>query len=202
MPDASIITQDIPCPNCEYNLRGLQGDVVSCPECGMTCDRAEIVARRWTLPWYKAPGMSLLNLPVAWLYLGLIAMVLWFNNVGYVSQTQRLLAWSALIIGWMLLMARAWFVFERSEALLLALLGHVVLAAYLLAFIMIPIMWLSLAFVEQARTETLLGIRLPITAWLLILPVVAIVLFLAARRGERFVAHRCIRQYLRRKPRS
>ncbi len=37
------IQQDLDCPHCEYNLRGLLGDVVSCPECGEICDVAKLV---------------------------------------------------------------------------------------------------------------------------------------------------------------
>lgn len=34
--------QDVYCLNCEYNLRGLPGDPVRCPECGQTFDRDEL----------------------------------------------------------------------------------------------------------------------------------------------------------------
>jgi hypothetical protein len=45
------LQQDLPCPQCDYNLRGLRGVVVQCPECGATFDVARLIAQRWRGPW-------------------------------------------------------------------------------------------------------------------------------------------------------
>ena len=47
--------RDVACPGCEYNLRGLYGPVVSCPECGLTCDVAKLVQQKWEKSWQHAP---------------------------------------------------------------------------------------------------------------------------------------------------
>ena len=41
-PEAAPIAVDLYCPNCEYNLRGLSGDPVRCPECGKASMRKEL----------------------------------------------------------------------------------------------------------------------------------------------------------------
>ena len=61
------IRQDLECPNCRYNLRGLIGAVVTCPECGNNCDVAHLVANRWRKAWFRAPGFNRLVLPIGWL---------------------------------------------------------------------------------------------------------------------------------------
>ena len=40
------IRQDLACPDCQYNLRGLIGAIVSCPECGMTVNVGELVTHQ------------------------------------------------------------------------------------------------------------------------------------------------------------
>ena len=63
------------CPNCQYNLRGLIGREVECPECGHRCNLAELVKVKWDKPWYKAPGYDKLCLPV---YVIILVPVLFF----------------------------------------------------------------------------------------------------------------------------
>ena len=52
----SILDRDVACPDCGYNLRGLSREIADCPECGLRCDVAKLLTRRWDQPWYKAPG--------------------------------------------------------------------------------------------------------------------------------------------------
>ena len=50
-PDAvEAIQRDLACPACGYNLRGLTGDVIPCPECGTDVDIARLVTQKWTKP--------------------------------------------------------------------------------------------------------------------------------------------------------
>lgn len=41
--------RDVPCPLCDYNLRGIDG--ARCPECGHAFNRAELLAGRQTVRW-------------------------------------------------------------------------------------------------------------------------------------------------------
>ena len=43
------IQRDLLCPQCEYNLRGLYGDTVSCPECVAVCDVAGTDDLAWAM---------------------------------------------------------------------------------------------------------------------------------------------------------
>jgi len=130
MPDAEPHShlaenrRDIACPGCDYNLRGLRGDVVTCPECGATCDIGQLVARRWTKPWYYAPGLNWVMLPCA--YALRVALSTRFIDV---DKSTVLAVAVLLLIGWLLLMYRAWRVFRSPVGVALALLMHVALAA-------------------------------------------------------------------------
>jgi hypothetical protein len=74
------IREDLACPDCQYNLRGLSGTFVSCPECGMTVDVAQLVTQQWTRPWHKAPGYNRLAYPIVIAAMGLpFAMVIGIN---------------------------------------------------------------------------------------------------------------------------
>ena len=41
------LARDIACPNCEYNLRGILGDPVVCPECGNAYSVSKLLELRW-----------------------------------------------------------------------------------------------------------------------------------------------------------
>ena len=47
LPDGALINQDVGCPECGYNLRGLRD--CRCPECGAPFDPAKLVTSH--LPW-------------------------------------------------------------------------------------------------------------------------------------------------------
>ena len=47
-PDGAIAA-DVFCLNCGYNLRGLTGDPVRCPECGHSNPLAEAVLPAWAI---------------------------------------------------------------------------------------------------------------------------------------------------------
>ncbi|MHC4775344.1 MAG: hypothetical protein ACYTBR_08770, partial [Planctomycetota bacterium] len=58
------IREELTCPQCEYSLRGVPGDVATCPECGTQCDLARLIVNQWTGPWYRAPGFHRVLVPV------------------------------------------------------------------------------------------------------------------------------------------
>ena len=63
------------CPSCEYSLRGLAGDVVTCPECGCMVEIVDLLAGRWKQPLRNAPYFNLLTIPVGWLLISSILFV-------------------------------------------------------------------------------------------------------------------------------
>ncbi len=61
---------DLECPQCRYNLKGLNGTIVSCPECGLQIDVTRLRLSRSLGPWYRSPAYNALKWPVAWAILG------------------------------------------------------------------------------------------------------------------------------------
>jgi arginyl-tRNA synthetase len=45
-PPATPLDRDLYCPTCGYNLRGLSGDPIRCPECGRHMPRSELLGTR------------------------------------------------------------------------------------------------------------------------------------------------------------
>ena len=180
------IQRDLECPQCEYNLRGLRGHVVSCPECGETCDVAKLIILRWTTPWYRVPGLSIVFMPTAWVAIGLIVVPLLIFRLHF---DETALTGYALILltGWVWLMSRAWHLFQSAEGIYLALASHVVLAGYILGLVGV------LGGVIRAFTPS--GDLLFKVAWALIAVALALV-FWQCRKAEEFIGKRCLRRYL------
>ncbi|MHC4109101.1 MAG: hypothetical protein ACYSTY_13560, partial [Planctomycetota bacterium] len=65
------LREELACPRCEYSLKGLRGDVVTCPECGTECDLAKLMLGQWVGPWYRAPGFGRILAPVACVAIGM-----------------------------------------------------------------------------------------------------------------------------------
>ena len=186
------IRRDLLCPQCEYNLRGLYGDIVWCPECGATCDVAKLVSLRWTKPWHQAPGLSTVFLPTAWAVLGAVGGPM-ASRVDPVLLAGCLLVWLAV---WLWLLWRAWDLFQSVEGVYVALASHVILAGYVFG------VWGSLALVFHLLS--LLGAppSLGYAPWQWFALAFCLaplgLLVWACHRAERFVARRCIRRYLAR----
>ncbi|MCH6550701.1 MAG: hypothetical protein IH804_01640 [Planctomycetes bacterium] len=60
------VRQELTCPQCDYSLQGLAGDLVTCPECGTTSDLPKLILRWGFRPWYRAPGFSRILRPLVW----------------------------------------------------------------------------------------------------------------------------------------
>ena len=190
MPNAvDTLQQDLACPACGYNLRGLRGQVAACPECGHACDLAELIARRWTGAWYAAPFFNQLLLPVACATCGLIVAAC-AGTLGADAArsdlavvlgaiaTIVLTAWGALIRG-------VWKRWPGGEGVALSLLAHGVFVAYMAALY------------GAVATAVALFVAGPIGKVAAAVGLAACVATLyASRRGERFIAERCIRRYL------
>ncbi|MEX0776493.1 MAG: hypothetical protein WD042_12385 [Phycisphaeraceae bacterium] len=188
------ICNDLACPACQYNLRGLRGAVVACPECGHRCDVAKLVVRRWTKPWYRAPGLYTMQWPVLWFVMGWFGIPIGLSLADLAVQVAPLALLGALLVYlaiWCLLMWRTWVLFGGFSGVLLALLMHAVLVGYLVGLFGGIIAGIRLILSVKELDWIDVVILVPFTAaffgilWL-------------ARRGERWVAQRCIRRYLAR----
>ncbi len=195
----ATILRDIGCPACGYNLRGLHGPIVECPECGQRCDVPRMVAARWTGPWWKAPGFNTVLMPTVWLLVSFISMTI----VSLVLDSAAAIVAIPLVFLGLLaflgfLLWRAWQLFASMRGVWLALLGHVIFAGYgvgvigAVGFILVIILTLidvwdrtSLTW-EQAWVvglNLLFALLCGVVTWL-------------CRRGERFIAGQCIKRYL------
>ena len=179
------IQRDLACPQCEYNLRGLYGAVVSCPECGAECDIAKLVSLRWTKPWHQAPGLNIVFLPTAWSVGGLLGVPLALR-VGLMEGTACSLIWLTV---WVWLLWRAWGLFQSAEGVYLALASHALFAGYVLG-----IGGFVIAMSEVVEYPDL-ATQIAIAACAV---VVTTLLLWSCRWFHRFIAKRCIRRYLAR----
>ena len=192
------IQQDLACPQCEYNLRGLSGAIVTCPECGTRCDAAEAISRKWTGPWFRAPGFLGLSSPVAVLFVyGLMTFVCLFNYHS-LSDLFREWWWQVLtglgVVTWIALLVTAVRRFGSLNGIWLSLLGHILFATYVVGlFVAISVLGMMVVLIGEIDAASVGRGALALLG--------ALVLVILARLGERFMARRCIRQYLSRPPR-
>lgn len=192
----AAITEDLACPTCGYNLRGLVGNVVTCPECGHRVDRAKLAAARWARPWYRAPGLMTLQWPVAVafgsaVFMPVIAALPTGNQTTFLYVIILVPVVSLAL--WTLLMVRAVRYFRRLEGVWLALLMHVLFAGYFVCFVG------GFLFCFAAAVR---AFGMPNAHWtagvVSLIAGLALITFgaLVLRRIERFIAARCIRRHL------
>ncbi|MCG8509202.1 MAG: hypothetical protein MI741_08225, partial [Rhodospirillales bacterium] len=72
----NTLERDLACPNCDYNLRGLPGPVVACPECGCKCDIPKLITARWNKPWYRAPKFNIVLAPATVAFIGVVVFLI------------------------------------------------------------------------------------------------------------------------------
>ena len=192
----TAIPHDVPCPQCGYNLRGLHGYIVDCPECGARCDVAMLMTRQWTGPWFRAPGFSLVSYAVLWLLGAAIVAVLtpvFVIDVGDAAMGVGVLLSTLLLVGWAVNVTRICRRFGVAEGLALVALAHVLFVGYSAGGVALVLGGLYLLF-----NFTVLIPAFDYT--LVTVPIVMVVgagIVWACRRGERFIAGRCIRRHLR-----
>jgi hypothetical protein len=184
---AQRIRDELTCPACRYSLRGLPGEVVLCPECGLKCDITAMMTRQWTGPWYNAPGFNRLLGPLVWLCLfGFAGLVL----VGFsIDRSNPFVAVSAFLVvfgWWAYVLWRVRDVPTPGAGVPLALLAHGLFAGYLFG-----VGLLLMIIVRAINAGSLPGFVL-ITA----LMVAPIGIFWMMRRGEKYIAERCIRAWV------
>ncbi len=180
--------RDIDCPGCEYNLRGLPGPIVTCPECGAVNDIAKLIALRWNGPWHAVPGFERIIFPV------FIAVLLppGLSIPGcIVAGASDIAPWWGLVLGaatslvvWLPLVV----VIHRrggGEGVVLCLFAHLLLGGYL-------------AVVALVGTAVLSPIAGTFTWVWLIVPGFALGVY--CRKGEHFIGRQCVRRYVAGRP--
>lgn len=186
------ILRDLACPHCEYNLRGLRGPVLDCPECGGRCDVANLVAARWTRPWWAAPGLKTLQWPAVCAFLGLPVAVVIGAPLSFASQSPAPLVIAIGVVAgvWLWLMVRAMRLCGGGRGIALALLAHALIVAYFAGGIGVlsAVMTAAFNFSEGDLLNATLGVLWAVAC--------GAVIWLA-RRGDRYMGEQCIRRYLR-----
>lgn len=199
----SMLDQDVGCPECGYNLRGLGTDLVQCPECGRTSDVAVLAVRRWDKPWYKAPGYQQLCMPTAAAFLSLIgwglSVVLIDAGSSDISYASVGAVWLAIgLIGWSAAMAWVWNKFDKHISAGFALLTHLTLVGYIGGLIFTVFGALTLFMVIVDGTDAGMDADPGSIAIYIACLIGGILGFFGARQVERLAAKHCIRLYLRR----
>lgn len=194
----SLLDQDVACPSCEYNLRGLGLDDVVCPECGTRSNLPALLTRRWERPWYEAPGYTKLTLPVAWLvaafFIWLVMLI--FNQFASIGAALFNAGWALTALAvWLALLGWLWQTMGGGLALAYSLISHVALTVYILGLPLV-IGGVALLFVGLADGMTAVESLLFIGMTLL-----GIGFFILGRVLERAIARYCILLYLQRSPR-
>lgn len=186
------IHDGLACPTCQYSLRGLPGDDVTCPECGGGINIPELVASKWTGPRICAPLYNMLIIPLVWSFLGIFGGAIAFTMFCSGIKAPAVAMLSVILGGWMVALAFVSRRFGSAEGALLAILLHACFPAYLFGITG------GVALLIRIPIDILDG-RLP----LLIYDVPAMALCIGAivvgERIERFVTRRCIRRYLQRR---
>ena len=186
------IYESLTCPDCDYPLRGLPGPELNCPECGRSIDLTQLVAQRWTKPWYLAPKMTRFMLPVAIAFTGSIGCVI--ASVPDGAGRSRAFWWVFLASSILWLTVAAFsrkYISDRYEAIGLLLVGHVSLALYVVATVLV--------FLAIGNGLLGFGSGWPTAVfWAVLLLGLATLSVMGGRRGEKLVARRLIREHLRR----
>ena len=183
------ISGELSCPDCDYSLQGLDGEVVVCPECGQPVNVAKLVVSQWTGPWQQAPGYGSLIWPVAWLLFGgLGAMVIVILGVERGAGRFAVPLAGALWLGvWGLALWRLRRRMSGGRAILLSLAAHGLLLGYTVGA--------GGVLVCLGRAIGTWPTPAVCAVWIIAaVPFAAV--FWACRRGERMIATECIRQHL------
>ena len=185
------IRQDLACPDCQYNLRGLIGAVISCPECGMTVNVGELVTHQWTRPWHKAPGYNRLAYPFMIALVGSVFAMLIGARMESFNLIYGLVALALLTA----LTTMIWITRENGyEAGLHCLvLIPLVIVGYLASL-------LVLVGGVIAALGYVLSLHIPGIFFSGIISVCAAGGVWISRKADRYIAGRCIARYLARRP--
>ncbi len=153
-----------------------------------------MITRRWTAPWHEAPGLTKIYAPTVWAIVGPVIG----NGIASMGfHDGNVLGIGAALVMWCAAMYGAWRVFRSAEGLRLALLSHLIFAGYIAGTIgaagVIVALW------GHVRNPSSVGWMVPVVFTIGIVGGATTLIGLG-RRGEHYIAERCIRQYLDRRP--
>lgn len=192
-PHVEALRQDLGCPSCGYNLRGLTGAVVNCPECGHKCDVAEMITRKWTGPWYRAPGLTYIERPSVAPFVAGFALLILSPSTGRWLQDLLLFLISAgvIMLGvWAGTMVLVWQRIGGWSGVPLVLVGHLVMLTYLVGIIGVVTTGAMLIHSWSSNVSGLFFLKA------LSLLILFMLLLWAGWHGERWLAKQCIQRYL------
>jgi hypothetical protein len=190
---------DVRCPSCDYLLRGLPGAIVTCPECGESCDVPKLIARRRT-DWMTSPVYRRLFAAGMLCPFALISALLTVILIPHVDAGAIASGTIAIVLGagWFALVHRAAKGRFDREFLVLALLSHLFQTALMLCALIVVVggaailgSTLALLLPEGRETAALIVVISTIAAF------GAIVFLCKSDRFDRAVGVRCIRWELR-----
>ena len=186
------VLRNVFCPKCQYNLRGLSGNQVRCPECGNDCNITQLVSMKWTKPWYRAPYFNSLSIPIfagVSSYLAVLVLDFNFPAIGIFQQMATF-----GFLGWLGSFYFPYRVFKSARGILLSILMHLVFLGYAVGSTTFLICIMTL--IAGIATSTLAMASEFLTAIFFLIGSM-FVLWLS-RKGEKFVAYKCIDHYLNR----
>lgn len=182
---------NIYCPNCQYNLRGLKGKNVQCPECGHDCDITKLVCINWDKPCYKAPGYDKLCSPIyaimaspLFFYGSLFCGCVIHPDVSYIFPILWVIFYIASYIP-------AYRLFKNFRGVRLAFILQNVAFGFFL-----PIPFFMILIIGLCYEDGWSG--MPITLSIITISGIIISYFSIkyARKWDRYIAQQCIDQYL------
>jgi hypothetical protein len=185
------ILDELSCPHCDYLLRGLPGPIVRCPECGTECSLPQMIARHWIGTWHRAPLYPQLLAPVTVATISpfpLLLMLAIETEAYHGSGVATVTAALGVVVAWVCLLERSRRLFGNDRGLGYALVAHGLLLGYIVAVagIIAAISWAI-----RYHDAVWIGLSMCLAAGM-------IGILIACRRGERFIAEQCIKQYLQR----
>ncbi|MEX0655122.1 MAG: hypothetical protein WDZ31_01865 [Phycisphaeraceae bacterium] len=204
------------CPRCDYNLQGLAGPVVACPECGTHWDLHRLASNWRGQSWYGCPGFGVIVMPaffaglsvVSLLFVGggllaidtrqfddllVQALLLRLDAGTFISIVMLAALLSIAAVGWLWLLVRVGRYFRAAWAVLAALGFHLVGGAYLAALVLVP--YGFIAMFAAILNALLWGYGpMPTIAPFAGAVVVVLIVLAAARWIESRIGRRCLRE--------
>ena len=186
--------EELCCLSCDYSLRGLPGDVVTCPECGARWNVIRLQTLVRVLSWHDTPGMGKMWAPAWWLFCCSIVMLV---VIFAFPPSAEATAWVVALIvtmlaGWILFLRPNYTFFNDVKGLLICILAHGVFVGYLVGILLL-------------LTTAVVGCFSYYDAQIFIPPFVvavvgtalAVASLFTAYRATKYIGRQCLRQHLR-----
>ena len=188
------IQADLACPQCQYNLRGLRGPDVHCPECGLAINVAKLIASQWKGSWWTVPRLKAVESPTilaaaAGLFLGVVAQKATSQNTDPEVLLICAVVGGIITLLWLASLLTLWLRTRRWAYVRLSLQSLWFAPAWY-ALAVLPLMGVGILAAGLGTGALLQAVS---GAMLLI---VAAVVFWACRLGDRWLAERCLRLHL------